>query len=73
MSTAPDAVRGKLLEILVEATEREQVSQQRYALGASLATDPEVKEMFLRLIEDEMSHERILRARLVAIRGRESS
>ena len=73
MSTAPDAVRGKLLEILVEATEREQVSQQRYALGASLATDPEAKEMFLRLIEDEMSHERILRERLVAIRGRESS
>jgi rubrerythrin len=73
MSTAPDTVRGKLLEILEEAIEREQLSQQRYALGASLATDPEVKEMFLRLIEDEMSHERILRERLVAVRGRESS
>ena len=73
MSTAPDSVQERLLDILEEAIEREQVSQQRYALGASLATDPEAKKMFLRLIEDEMSHERILRERLVAVRGRESS
>jgi rubrerythrin len=73
MSTAPDTVREKLLEILEEAIEREQLSQQRYALGASLATDAEVKEIFLRLIEDEMSHERILRERFVALKGREDS
>jgi rubrerythrin len=73
MSASPDSVREKLLEILEEAIEREQLSQQRYALGASLAVDAEVKEMFLRLIEDEMSHERILRERLVALKGRESS
>jgi rubrerythrin len=73
MSASPDSVGEKLLEILEEAIEREQLSQQRYALGASLAADAEVKEMFLRLIEDEMSHERILRERLVALKGREGS
>jgi len=68
MSTAPDSVEDKLLKILEEAIEREQLSQQRYAMGASLATDPTVKEMFLRLVEDEMSHEWILRERLATLR-----
>ena len=72
MSTTPDSVREKLVEILEEAIEREQLSQQRYAMGASLATDPAVKEMFLRLVEDEMSHERILRERLVALKAKDS-
>jgi len=57
----PDSVEKKLLEILEEAIEREHLSPQRYAMGASLASDPAVKEMFLRLVEDEMSHEWILR------------
>ncbi len=73
MSTAHDSVDKKLLEILEEAIERERLSQQRYALGASLAIDPEVKEMFLRLVEDEMNHERILRVRLVALKERQGS
>jgi rubrerythrin len=69
MSTPPDSAETELLEILEEAIEREQLSQQRYALGASLATDTAVKEMLLRLVEDEMSHERILRERLAALKN----
>jgi rubrerythrin len=67
MSTTPDSVKQKLLEILEEAIEQERVSQRRYALGASLATDPAVKEMFLRLVEDEMGHEQTLRERQLAL------
>lgn len=55
MSTAPDSVKQKLLEILEEAIEQERLSQQRYALGASLVTDPAVEEMLLRQVEDEGS------------------
>lgn len=73
MSAEHDSAREKLLEILEEAIEREQLSQQRYALGASLATNPEVKEMFLRLVEDEMRHERVLRERHMALKGKEVS
>lgn len=73
MSTAPDSVKQKLLEILEKAIEQERLSQQRYALGASLATDPVVKEMFLRLVEDEMGHERTLRERQIALKEEESS
>jgi rubrerythrin len=54
-------VSQKLLEILDEAMEQERLAQKRYALGASLASDPSVKEMFLRLVEEEMGHERTLR------------
>ena len=60
-------MKQKLLEILEEAIEQERRSQQRYALGASLAADPEVKEMFLRLLEDEMGHERSLQERQLAL------
>lgn len=73
MSTMPDSVRRKLLEILEKAIEQERVSQQRYAAGATLATDPAVKEMFLRLVEDEMGHERILRERYLALEKGEDS
>jgi rubrerythrin len=69
VSTSSDSVSRKLLEILEEAIERERISQQRYALGASLASDPALKQMFLRLIEDEMSHERILRERQTTLKG----
>jgi rubrerythrin len=55
------------LEILEEAIDQERVSQRRYALGASLTTDPAVKEMFLRLVEDEMGHEQMLRERQLAL------
>ena len=57
----------RLLHILEEAIEQESLSQRRYALGASLATDPAVKEMFVRLVEDEMGHERTLRERRLAL------
>ena len=57
----------RLLHILEEAIEQERLSQRRYALGASLATDPAVKEMFVRLVEDEMGHERTLRERRLAL------
>jgi len=67
MSTTPDSVKQKLLEILEEAIDQERVSQRRYALGASLTTDPAVKEMFLRLVEDEMGHEQTLRERQLAL------
>ena len=73
MSTAPDSAEDKLLKISEEAIEREQLSQQRYALGASVITDPAVKKMFLRLPEDDMSHQKILRERLVGLRGKEGS
>ena len=60
-------VKQRLLHILEEAIEQEHLSQRRYALGASLATDPVVKEMFVRLVEDEMGHERTLRERRLAL------
>ena len=60
-------VKQRLLHILEEAIEQERLSQRRYALGASLAPDPAVKEMFVRLVEDEMGHERTLRERRLAL------
>jgi len=54
-------VEQRLLDVLKEAIEHELLAQRRYALGASLATDPAVKEMFLQLAEEEMGHERKLR------------
>jgi len=61
-------IKQKLLDVLDEAIEQEQLAQQRYALGASLTTDPAVKEMFLQLVEDEMGHERALRDRQQSLR-----
>jgi rubrerythrin len=61
-------VRQKLLDILDEAIEQEQLAQKRYAFGASLSIDPVVKEMFLQLVEEEMGHERKLREWQVALR-----
>ena len=61
-------VKQKLLDVLEEAIEQERLAQQRYALGASLTTDPALKEMFLQLVEDEMGHERALRDRQQALR-----
>ena len=54
-------VEQRLLDVLKEAIKHELLAQRRYALGASLATDPAVKEMFLQLVEEEMGHERKLR------------
>lgn len=56
-------IKQKLLDVLDDAIEQERLAQERYALGASLTTDPAVKEMFLQLVEDEMGHERVLRER----------
>ena len=61
-------IKQKLLDVLDEAIEQERLSQRRYALGASLTTDPAVKEMFLQLVEDEMGHERALRDRQQSLR-----
>jgi rubrerythrin len=61
-------VSQKLLDILDEAIEQEQLAQKRYAFGASLASDPSVKEMFLHLVEEEMGHERTLREWQLALR-----
>ena len=61
-------IKQKLLDVLDEAIEQEQLAQQRYALGASLTTDPAVKEMFLQLVEDEMGHEMALRDRQQSLR-----
>ncbi len=68
MPEGSDGVRRKLLEILNEAIEQERLAQKRYAFGASLATDPAAKEMFLQLVEEEMGHERTLREWQLAIR-----
>jgi rubrerythrin len=61
-------IKQKLLDVLDEAIEHEQLAQQRYALGATLTTDPALKEMFLQLVEDEMGHERVLRERQQSLR-----
>ena len=61
-------IKQKLLDVLDEAIEQERLAQERYALGASLTTDPAVKEMFLQLVQDEMGHERLLRERQRALR-----
>ncbi|MFC1683039.1 ferritin family protein [Candidatus Zixiibacteriota bacterium] len=59
----------RILEILSKAVESERFFQQEYSRGASLAEEPEVKEIFLRLVEDEMQHEKILTERYRLLKG----
>jgi hypothetical protein len=59
----------RILEILRKAVESERFFQQEYSRGASLAEDEEVKEIFLRLVEDEMQHEKILTERYRLLKG----
>jgi len=59
----------QVLEILERAVESERHFQREYSKGASLAEDPEVKEVFLKLVDDEMEHERILTERYQILKG----
>ncbi|KPL17790.1 MAG: hypothetical protein AMJ92_10915 [candidate division Zixibacteria bacterium SM23_81] len=61
--------RSQVLEILMEAVQSERHFQEVYSRGASLAEDAEVKETFLRLVDDEMEHERILMERYQLLKG----
>lgn len=59
----------QILEILERAVESERRFQMEYSRGASLAEDAEVKEAFLKLVDDEMEHERILTERYRMLKG----
>jgi bacterioferritin (cytochrome b1) len=59
----------QILEILRKAVASERFFQQEYSRGATLAEEPEVKEVFLKLVEDEMQHERILTERYQMLKG----
>lgn len=56
----PDPVERRLLEILRVAIDDERRAQKRYKRGALLARDPEIKDMFSRLLAEECEHERKL-------------
>jgi rubrerythrin len=59
----------QILEILKKAVQAERYFQKEYARGASLAEDPEVRDSFLKLVDDEMEHERILLERYHRMKG----
>jgi rubrerythrin len=59
----------QVLEILRKAILAERNFQKEYALGANLAQDPEIRETFLKLVDDEMEHERILLGRYQQLGG----
>jgi hypothetical protein len=59
----------QILEILERAVEAERRFQMEYSRGASLAEDAEVKEDFLKLVDDEMEHERVLTERYRMLKG----
>jgi hypothetical protein len=59
----------QILDILERAVESERHFQREYSRGASLTEDPKVKETFLRLVDDEMEHERILTERYQMLKG----
>lgn len=61
--------RSQILEILMEAVQSERHFQEVYSRGASLAEDAEVKETFVKLVDDEMEHERILMERYQLLKG----
>ncbi len=60
----------ELLKLLEDALGRERSAEDLYRVGAQLATRPEVKEMFLKLAEEEKKHEEILRLEYHAIKKR---
>jgi len=55
-----DPIEKRLIEILRVAIEDEVRAQKRYKRGALLASNPEIKEMFNRLLAEESEHERKL-------------
>lgn len=55
-----DPIEKRLLDILRVAIEDERRAQKRYKRGALLAGDPEIKEMFNRLLAEECEHEQKL-------------
>ncbi len=59
----------QILEILERAVESERHFQREYSKGASLTEDPEIKAVFLKLVDDEMEHERILLERYQMLKG----
>jgi len=64
-----DETTRQMLEILRKAIQAERHFQKEYALGANLAQDPEIRETFLKLVDDEMEHERILLDRYQQLAG----
>ncbi|MBI2875284.1 MAG: bifunctional riboflavin kinase/FAD synthetase [Candidatus Tectomicrobia bacterium] len=60
----------RLMEILREAIEKEKDSQAHFQQGAAVATNPEIREMFLQLMAEEKQHEQILRKRYIEVKKR---
>ncbi|MDI6716101.1 MAG: ferritin family protein [Actinomycetota bacterium] len=55
----------KIIEAAIEEERKAQVSYQK---AADAAQDPETKAFFEQLVKDELSHEKRLRDRLMAIK-----
>jgi rubrerythrin len=70
MTEDRELIERKLLAILEEAIEDEKLSAARYRHGAKLAVDPELKEMFDRLVDDEIQHEKVLKDQYYEIKKR---
>lgn len=65
-----EPVERELLAILEQAIEEERRSAGRYRRGVELSSDPDVRKMFERLVQDEEAHERILKDRYYEIKKR---
>jgi rubrerythrin len=50
----------EILSILEEAIKRERAAHNLYSRGASLAEKSEIKEVFERLAQEELHHEKLL-------------
>ena len=61
----------QILEILERAVEAERRFQREYSRGASLAEDPEVKEAFLKLVDDEIHAPDAYGSTIVKVDGKE--
>lgn len=51
----------EILKILEEAIKREQAANRLYERGASLAEKGEIKDIFTRLAQEELGHEKLVR------------
>ncbi len=70
MNKDKNMVEQKLLNVLEKAILEEQASTARYKHGASIALEGEVREMFEKLAEDELEHERLLKKQYYEIKKR---